>query len=47
LSSAFDPKSNVLVLSSTESVRAWLRRQPPDGPMFGAPAVFTRVKRES
>lgn len=47
LSYTFDQKSNALVMSSTEALRAWLRRQPADGAMFGAPAVFTRVKRSS
>jgi hypothetical protein len=47
LSAAVDARSNVLVLSSTEALRNWLRRQLADGAMFGAPAVFTRVKRQS
>lgn len=47
LSYRFDQKSNALVTSSTKALRGWLRRQPADGPMFGAPAVFTRVKRSS
>lgn len=47
LSSTFDQKLNVLVLSPTAAWRGWLRQQPADGPMFGAAAVFTRVKRQS
>lgn len=39
-----DQKENVLILSHTTRLRAWLRAQPPGGPMFGAPAVFTRAK---
>jgi hypothetical protein len=47
LSFAFDQKSNVLILSATDALRAWVRRQPADGPTFGASAVFTRIKRQS
>jgi hypothetical protein len=47
LSYAFDQKQNVLMVSPTAALRSWLRRQPTDGPMFGASAVFTRVKAKS
>jgi len=43
LSAVLDQKDNALVISTTAAVRGWLRKQPRDGPMFGAPAVFTRV----
>ena len=42
LAVALDQKENALIVSPTARFRAWLRRQPPDGPMFGAPTVFTR-----
>jgi hypothetical protein len=38
----FDQKENALIGSSTRALRDWLRRQPPNGRMFGAPAVFAR-----
>ena len=44
LAYAFDQKENALIVSTSAALRSWLRRQPPHGPMFGAPAVFTRVK---
>ncbi len=37
-----DQKGNALIASPADRLRAWLRRQPADGPMFGAPAVFRR-----
>ena len=37
-----DQKENALIASPTIELRAWLRRQPPDGPMFGASATFVR-----
>lgn len=37
-----DQKENVLILSPPDRLRAWLRAQPRDGPMFGAGASFTR-----
>jgi len=37
-----DQKQNALVGSSTRALRDWIRRQPADGRMFGAPAVFAR-----
>ena len=37
-----DQKENVLILSPPAKLRTWLRAQPPDGPMFGAGATFTR-----
>lgn len=39
---ALDQKENALVVSSTAALRAWLRKQPTDGRMFGAAAVFIR-----
>lgn len=39
---ALDQKENTLIVSPTAAIRAWLRKQPKDGPMFGASAVFTR-----
>jgi hypothetical protein len=42
LSAALDQKKNALVTSPSVRIRAWLRAQPGDGPMFGAAAVFTR-----
>lgn len=39
-----DQKENALIVSQTSRLRAWLRVQPPAGPMFGASAVFTRVR---
>jgi hypothetical protein len=48
-----DQKENALIISPrhpgeparsspTDALRAWLRSQAPAGPMFGAPATFTR-----
>ena len=39
---ALDQKENALIASPTAVFRDWLRLQPADGPMFGAPAVFTK-----
>jgi hypothetical protein len=38
----FDQKENALVVSPSTALRMWLRKQPKNGPMFGAAAVFTR-----
>lgn len=37
-----DQKENALLASGTAELRAWLRRQPREGPMFGASATFVR-----
>ena len=37
-----DQKENALIVSPTAALRAWLRKQPKEGAMFGAPAVFVR-----
>jgi hypothetical protein len=42
LAAAMDQKENALLVSPTARLRSWLRAQPPDGPMFGAPATFVR-----
>ena len=42
LSAALDQKDNALLVSPTSALREWLRRQPAEGKMFGAEAVFTR-----
>lgn len=42
LSAAIDQKDNVLVTSRVAALRNWLRRQPKDGMMFGASAIFVR-----
>jgi hypothetical protein len=42
LALALDQKQNVLLTAQTPRIRAWLRHQPADGPMFGAPATFVR-----
>ena len=44
LACAFDQKENALISSPTAAFRSWLRQKPHDGLMFGASAVFTRVK---
>jgi hypothetical protein len=44
LSIVRDQKENALIVSPTPGLRAWLRAQPPGGPMFGAGAVFLREK---
>jgi hypothetical protein len=45
LAVALDQKENALVVSPTARLRSWLRAQPADGPMFGAPAVFVRKEQ--
>ncbi len=42
LAAALDQKENALIVSPTAKLREWLRRQPADGAMFGAAAVFRR-----
>ncbi len=42
LNVVLDSKENALILASTTAFRTWLRRQPKDGPMFGAPVTFVR-----
>jgi hypothetical protein len=42
LNVVLDEKENALIVSPTRAVRAWLARQPADGPMFGAAATFSR-----
>ena len=42
-----DQKENALIVSPTARLRAWLRGLPSTGPMFGAPAVFTRKKPDA
>jgi len=42
LSVALDQKENALVVSPVDRLRDWVRTQPVAGPMFGAPATFTR-----
>jgi hypothetical protein len=42
LNVALDQKENALIVSPGARLREWLRRQPADGPTFGAPAVFSR-----
>jgi hypothetical protein len=37
-----DEKENALIVSPTAAVRAWIARQPPEGRMFSASAIFTR-----
>lgn len=44
LSAVFDQKQNALIVSPTARVRSWIRAQPKDGAMWGAPATFVRVK---
>lgn len=44
LAYTFDQKLNALILSPTAAVRGWLRQQPPEAAVFGAPAVFVRMK---
>jgi hypothetical protein len=41
---ALDQKENALIASPVTGLRDWLRRQPLDGKMFGASAVFTRKR---
>ena len=42
LNVALDQKENALIVSPAARLRAWLRRQLPDGPSFGASARFVR-----
>lgn len=42
LTLARDQKQNALIVSPAARLREWLRRQPAEGPMFGAAAVFRR-----
>jgi hypothetical protein len=42
LNVVLDERENILIASPAAELRAWLRRQAPDGPMFGASAVFIR-----
>jgi hypothetical protein len=42
LAVVLDQKENALITSPVDAIRAWLRLQPADGPMFGAAATFTR-----
>lgn len=44
LSAVKDQKENAVIVSPTSRLRAWLRGLPDAGLMFGASAVFTRVK---
>jgi hypothetical protein len=44
LSAVFDQKQNALIVSPTARLRAWIRAQPKDGAMWGAPATFTRAR---
>lgn len=37
-----DQKENAVVVSSTQALRAWLRKQPKEEVIFGAGAVFAR-----
>lgn len=37
-----DQKENAVIVSSTQALRAWLRKQPKDDVVFGAGAVFAR-----
>ncbi len=43
LNVAMDQKENALIVSPTDRIRAWLRLQPLDGPMFGPSATLTRT----
>jgi hypothetical protein len=42
LSAVLDQKQNVLLTLSTSRLRDWLRNTPPDAPVWGPPAIFTR-----
>jgi hypothetical protein len=42
LTVVLDEKENALIVSPSNTVRAWIARQPPEGKMFGAGATFTR-----
>jgi hypothetical protein len=43
---SLDQKENALILSPTARFRTWLRGQDPAGPVFGAPAAFTRATKQ-
>ena len=43
LTMVLDQKENALIVSPTAQLRSWLRRQPKEGPMFGASATFARA----
>lgn len=43
MDAVLDQKENALFVSPTSALRAWLRKQPKDGPVFGASAVFIRT----
>jgi hypothetical protein len=45
LDAVSDQKENALIVSPAVKFRDWLRAQPIDGPMFGAPATFMRKDR--
>src|SRR6476646_4923525 len=42
LAAVLDQKQNALIVAPTRALRAWIRGQPPDGPMFGAAATSVR-----
>ena len=44
LSTEFDQKQNALIVAPTARLRAWLRAQPRDAAVWGAPVTFTRMK---
>jgi hypothetical protein len=44
LAAVFDQKQNALIVSPTARLRAWVRTQPKDSLVWGAPATFTREK---
>src|SRR5262249_8988918 len=46
LPAVLDQKQNALIVAPTAAVRAWIKAQPPEGPMSGAAATFVR-KAES
>lgn len=42
---SLDQKENALVVSPTARFRTWLRGLDPAGPVYGAPATFTRAHK--
>ena len=42
ITAVLDQKQNALIVTPTGALRAWLRQQPKEGAMFGAPAAFVR-----
>ena len=42
LAVALDEKENALIVSPTSALRAWIAKQPANGPAFGASAIFRR-----